>query len=75
MWNATFVVRINRYHAYNGIFSEQPFILAIEDYNQTTTFCGVGSHHQNVIVEIKFQILTLGARNFLLNKIAIEQRQ
>ena len=29
MWDATFVVNIYRYHAYNGIFAEQTFISAI----------------------------------------------
>ena len=53
IWDATFGVKIKIYHADNVIFSEQPFISAIEDSNQTVIFCGVVSHHQNEIVEIK----------------------
>ena len=45
IFSATFGVKINRYHTYNGIFSEKPLGSAIEDSNQTITFCGVGYHH------------------------------
>ena len=38
----------------------------MEYANQTITFCGVGSHHKNSIVERKFQTLTLGSRKLLL---------
>ena len=55
-WAAIFGVKIQIYHAYNRIFSEQPFRSAIEDSNQTITFCGVGYHHQNAFVEIKFKL-------------------
>ena len=61
----TFGVKINRYHSENGIFAEQPFRSAIEGSKQTITFCGVGFHHQNYIVESKLQTLTLGAITFL----------
>ena len=47
-------------HADNGRFYEKPFWSEIEDSNQAITFCGVGSHHKNAIVEIKNQTLTLG---------------
>ena len=60
-WYITFEVKINRYNADNGIFSEQPFRSEIEDPKQTITICGVGSHHQCAIVERKIQTLTLGA--------------
>ena len=52
-WAATFGVKIKIYHADNGIFDEQPFRSSIEDSNQTITFFGVRSHHQNFIVEKK----------------------
>ena len=64
---ATFGVNINRYHKYNVRFSEQPLRSEIEDYNRTITFCGVLSNHQNAIVEIKFQNLTLVDRTLLLH--------
>ena len=40
-WAAAFGVKIKRNHTGNGIFSDQPFRSAIEDSNQTITFCGV----------------------------------
>ena len=33
------------------------------------TFCGVGAHHQNDIIESKNKILTTGARTLLLHGI------
>ena len=56
IWTATFGGKINRYHAYNGRFSEQPFISEIEDSNQTITFCGVVSHHQMPFLKGKFKL-------------------
>ncbi len=35
--------------------------------NQTITFCGVGSHHQNGIAEQKTKDITLGRRTLLLH--------
>ena len=67
LWSATFGVKINIYHADNGIFAEQRFISSIEDSNQTITFCGVGYHHQNTIVERKIQTLTLWDITLLIN--------
>ena len=67
-WAAKFGVRIKINHADNGRYSEQPFISAIDDSNQTITPFGVGSHHQNSIVERKNQTLTLGSRTLLLNE-------
>ena len=66
MWAATFGVRINIYHAYNGRLAEQIFISAFEDANQTITFCGVGYNHKNTIVVRQFKTLTLGDRTFIL---------
>ena len=56
IWAATFGIKIKRYHAENGIFSEQIFVSDIEDKNQAITFCGVGCHYQNVIVERKITL-------------------
>ena len=55
IWAPTFGVKFNIYHADKGIFSKQPFISSIEDYNQTITFWGFGYHHQNAIIEGKIQ--------------------
>ena len=54
--SAKFGVKINIYNAENGRFAEQHFRSAIEDFNQTITFSGVGYHHENDIVEIKFKL-------------------
>ena len=55
-FSATFGVKINRYHTYNGIFSEKPLGSAIEDSNQTITFCGVGYHHKNPLLKEKLKL-------------------
>ena len=65
-WAATLGVKNNRYHEKNWRFSEQPFRSAIEDSNQTITFCGVGSYHPNEKFERRIQTLTLGVRTLLL---------
>ena len=49
---ATFGVKINRYHADNVIFSEQPFRTEIEESNATKSFC-VGLDHINKILLLK----------------------
>ena len=59
---------MNRYHAYNGIFSEQPLRSSIEDYNQTIKFCGVVYHHKYSIFERKIQALKLGDITLLLHE-------
>ena len=66
-WYTTFEVKIYRYHAENGRFSEQRFRSAIEGSNQTKTFLGVVYHHQNAIFERKIQTPTIGARTFLMH--------
>jgi hypothetical protein len=55
------------YHADNGRFADQGFRDECNRSNQTITFCGVGSHHQNGIAERKIKELTLGARTLLLH--------
>ena len=54
--SSTFGIKIKIHHEENGWFSEQPFRSAIEDFDHAEIFCGVGSHHQNVIVEKKFKL-------------------
>ena len=67
-WAAIFGVEINRYHADNGIFSEQPFRLEIDDSNQKITFFGVGSQYQNPSADRRIQTLTLETRTLLLHE-------
>ena len=44
---------VKHYHAYNGRFADNGFIDAINTKYQKITFCGVGAHHQNGIIEEK----------------------
>ena len=55
------------YHADNGRFSDKGFHQDITDKGQSITFCGVGAHHQNGIIENRNKQLTLGARTLLLH--------
>ena len=60
---------IKHYHDDNGRFSDNGFIDDINQKYQKITFCGVGAHHQNSIVENKNKILNTGARMLLLHGI------
>jgi len=55
------------YHADNGRFAGKGFRDDCTSSNQTITFCGVGSHHQNGIAERKIKDIILGGRTFLLH--------
>jgi hypothetical protein len=55
------------YHVDNRRFADQGFQDDCNLSNQVITFCGVGSHHQNVIAECKIKELTLGAWTLLLH--------
>ena len=44
---------VKHYHADNGRFADHGFIGAIKTKDQKITFCGVGAHHQNGIIENK----------------------
>ena len=57
---------IFHYHANNGRFADNGFVEAINRKYQKITFCGVGAHHQNSIVENKNRLVTNGARTLLL---------
>ena len=74
-WAVTFGFKIKRYHAYSGIFSEQILRPEIEDSNQTITFCGVVSHHQNAIIDGNIKNIKLGYITLLLHAKFIGQRQ
>ena len=72
---ATFGFKIKRYSTDNGRFDEQTFRSEIGYFNKTVTFCGVGSHYQNDMVEKKIQTLTLGDRKLLLHQKYIGHRK
>ena len=44
---------VKHYHAYNGRFSDNGFIDAVNGKYQKITFCVVGAHHKNGIIENK----------------------
>jgi hypothetical protein len=55
------------YHANYGRFSDEGFHQDITDKGQSITFCGVGTHHQNGIIENRNTQFTLGACTLLLH--------
>ena len=57
---------IKHYHANNGRFSDNGFFNTINKKYQKLKLCGVGAHHQNVIIDNKNKILTTGSRTILL---------
>ena len=63
----TFDVAIKGYRADNGRFAEQEFRSEIQSCLQEITFCGVGAHHQNGLVERVIKDLTLVTRTLLLH--------
>ena len=58
---------VKHYQADNGRFADKAFLDDCNSKNQTITFCGVGAHHQNGIVENRNKQLTQGARTLLLH--------
>ncbi|KAL7504927.1 hypothetical protein ACHAXN_005718, partial [Cyclotella atomus] len=46
----------SHYHADNGRFADVDFIKHCKVRNQSLSFCGVGAHHQNGIVEEKIKV-------------------
>ena len=58
---------VKHYHADNGLLSDNGFIDAVYGKDQKITFCGVGAHHQNGIIENKNKILTTGGRTLLIH--------
>ena len=47
----TYGVKVKRYHADNGHFACKGLRDAVAEAGQKITFCGVGGHHQNGIIE------------------------
>jgi hypothetical protein len=64
---ALFGINSKAYHADNGKFADKGFWANCTLSNQTNTFCGVGSHHQNGIAEQKIKDITLGGCTLLLH--------
>jgi len=62
-----FNVIVNSYHADNGRFAEKEFREEIIKCNQSISFCAVGAHHQNGLVENRIKDCTLGTRTILLH--------
>ena len=62
-----FSVLVNSYHADNGRFAEKEFREEIIKNNQSISFCAVGAHHQNGLVENRIKDCTLEARTILLH--------
>ena len=60
-------ISIASYRADNGCFADAGFQKAITDANQSITFCAVGAHHQNGIVEQRIKELTLISWTLLLH--------
>jgi hypothetical protein len=58
---------INSYHSDNGCFADPGFQQAIKDADQNITYCAVGAHHQNNIVEKQIKELTLISWTLLLH--------
>ena len=58
---------VKHYQAENCRFYGNGFIDAINKKYQKTTFCGVGSHHQNGIAKNRNKIMTTGASTLLLH--------
>ncbi len=60
-------ISIASYQADNGRFADAGFQKAIKDANQSITFCAIGAHHENGIVEWRIKELTLISRTLLLH--------
>ncbi len=58
---------IKSYQPENGRFADSGFQQAIKDCNQKITYCAVGSHHQNGIIEQRINKLTLISWMLLLH--------
>ena len=43
----TYKLNINKYHTYNGLFSDNAFLQAFAQEIQTIAYCGVNAHFQN----------------------------
>ncbi len=60
-------VNIESYCADNGRFANSGFQQAGQDCDQKITYCAVGAHHQNRIVERRIKEFTLISQTLLLH--------
>jgi hypothetical protein len=60
-------ITIHSYQADNGRFADSGFQQAIKEASKKITFCAVGAHHQNGIVEQQIKELTLILCTLLLH--------
>ena len=65
--SAQYGVRVEHYHADNGLFDSKLFKEAVENASQRLSFCGVNAHHQNGKAESRIKDITMGARTALLH--------
>ena len=60
---------IKHYHADNGHFAHNGFIDTVNERDQSISYCNIGTHHQNGIIENRNKILMLGACTLLMHGI------
>ena len=60
-------VTLQSFHSDSGVFVEKTFQDALDDTDQTITFCAVGAHHQNGLAEREIRTMTEGSRANLLH--------
>ena len=65
--SGTFGAKIKSYRTDNGHFAKDEFWDEVTRCLQTISFCGVGAHHQNGLVEQVIKDLTLTTRTLLLH--------
>ena len=59
--------KVKSFHADNGRFAEKQFRESVKLAQQTISFCAVGAHHQNGIIERHIGLLTSHSRILLLH--------
>ena len=64
---STYGVKVQHYHADNGRFADNMFMKAIEEQQQSITFCGVNAHFQNGIAEKRIRDLQDLTRTVMLH--------
>jgi len=60
-------VTVEAYHADNGIFKANKWVMACRAAHQTLTFAGVNAHHQNGVAERRIRELQELARTMLIH--------
>ena len=64
---ATHGVKVEHYHADNGVFADASFQREISQANQTISFCAVNAHFQNGIAEKRIRDIQDLGRTMLLH--------